>query len=286
MPPQCAGNEMLVTRSSLVEKGDRIELGRAALGGIHFFGLCMDCNGAAGRFDREYKVLRDAMMPMWAQSWTLALPSDAVLPDVVVKPGDIARSILLGMCGVTPLIVDKWPSLPAQLMAPGSTLKLPSDLRLWLAQGRGMTARVAGPLGGFYVGGPKSLRRTGDGLPLGINSVASVFFPPLAWQLLHDGPTMLDPDGWADVSDWVSIPVGVAVNLRTLLGKLPYAAHPSHTPDDVDHWIEMSSDKITPIVECASITGEEPDRLTARLLGERVSISSDELDELRRRRGI
>ncbi|WP_213578439.1 hypothetical protein [Rhodococcus sp. USK13] len=273
-----------MTRTALIEKNDRIELGRPALGGIHFFGLCETCNRGAGVFDPEYRVLSDALKPMWAQSWTLNLPREAVLPDVVIRPGDIARSILLGMCGVTPLIVDKWPDLPAQLLDRGTTPRLPDDLRLRLALARGKTARVAGPFSGLFVMGPKSRRRTTTDEALGVNSVASVYFPPLAWELVYEGPTMLDADGWADVSSWLSIRAGEEVGLPTLVGGLPYAAHPAHTPDDADNWFEMTSDQIAPIAECANITGEAPDPVIAKLLGRRVPMSLDELEELQRRR--
>jgi hypothetical protein len=59
-------------------------------------------------------------------------------------------------------------------------------MRLHLALSRGVTARIAGPIAGFHVLGP-NIRHDSSGLLAGINAVASVYFPPAAWELVHAG---------------------------------------------------------------------------------------------------
>jgi hypothetical protein len=59
-------------------------------------------------------------------------------------------------------------------------------MRLHLALSRGVTARIAGPIAGFHVLGP-NIRHDSSGLLAGINAVASVYFPPVAWELVHAG---------------------------------------------------------------------------------------------------
>lgn len=97
---------------------------------------------------------------------------------------------------------------PDQLatLASGSPLEIPSKLRLFLALTRGRTARVAGPIAGFPVAGP--MRRDSAGLPVGINAVASVYFPPLAWELIYPGETTLTDEGRADVTSWTMFAPG------------------------------------------------------------------------------
>jgi hypothetical protein len=52
------------------------------------------------------------------------------------------------------------------------------------------------------------MRRDSAGLPVGINAVASVYFPPLAWELIYPGETTLTDEGRADVTSWTMFAPG------------------------------------------------------------------------------
>jgi hypothetical protein len=62
------------------------------------------------------------------------------------------------------------------------------------------------------------------------------------------GESVLDRQGWASADEWLQYgPDVVNVDLRNLVRRLPVVAHPlSGRRDD---WIQLMSDKITPILE-------------------------------------
>lgn len=253
VPPQCARNEGLVKRYRLMVSGNEVDRGRQSEGGIHLYGLCGDCNTAAGRFDEAYGHLADAARQLWVKSWQIEVPPTIALPRVAFDPGGVVRSILLGMCATGPFIRRHWPDLPSALVS-GNALELPPELRLYLALARGMTARVAGAIAGFHVLGPH-LRRGSSGAPLGINAAASVYFPPLAWELIHVDETVLTEGRWEDVSSWTTITPGQTHLLSDLVPALPWVCHPWHHPTRSEYWVEMFDSELTPIVECANIEG-------------------------------
>ncbi|MDT7765366.1 MAG: hypothetical protein QOC63_4786 [Mycobacterium sp.] len=227
VPAQCAGNEMLVKRYRLMVNKNEVDAGRQDFGGIHLYGLCGECNTQAGDYDTAYGDLSDQLRIPGLKSWQLHLPPLISLPSVTFDPGAVVRSILLGMCATGPLIRRHWPAWPGQLVS-GSPVTMPPELRLFLALTRGATARVAGPIAGFPVAGP--MRRDASGKPVGINAVASVYFPPLAWELIHAGDTKLTDDGWVDVTSWTTIEPGDIRVLTDLVPALPAVCHPWHDP--------------------------------------------------------
>lgn len=283
VPPQCAGNEMLVKRFRLMVDKNVADAGRQDLGGIYLYGLCADCNTRAGQYDQAYGDFAAALRTYCVKSLRLEVPPLMPTPSVAFDPGAVVRSILLGMCATGPLIRRHWPDWPAQL-ANGTPVKMPPQLRLFLALTRGVTARVAGPIAGFPVGGP--MRRDESGKPVGINAVASVYFPPLAWELIYPGETTLTDDRWAEVTDWTTIEPGDLRVLNELIPALPAACHPWHDPRRNEHWVELLSSEITPIVECANVDGGPPDLHAPSTLGKRAHIGIDEFNEIVRKRGM
>ncbi|UVO12584.1 hypothetical protein NM962_22660 [Mycobacterium sp. SVM_VP21] len=263
---------------------DEVDVGRQDLGGIHLYGLCGDCNSQAGQYDKAYGDFAQQMRPHWVKSWQIHVPPLMSMPSVVFDPGAVVRSILLGMCATGPLIRRHWPDWPGQL-ASGIPLEMPPELRLYLAVTRGVTARVAGPIAGFPVAG-RRLRHDSSGNPVGINAVASVYFPPLAWELIYPGETVLTDDRWANVTSWTTIKPGDTHVLSELVPVLPAVSHPWHDPTRNRHWVELFSSEITPIVECANVEGGRPDLRAPSTLEKRAYISTEMFNELLRKRSM
>lgn len=284
VPPRCAGNELMVKRYRFVVNGHEANAGRGDLGGIHLYGLCDDCNSRAGRYDGAYGEFAARLRPHWVRSWKVEIPRVLSPPAVLLDPGAVARSILLAMCATGPLIHRMWPLLPMQL-AEGGPVQLPTGIALYLALARGKTARVAGPISGFHVTGPH-LRRGDDEAPRGINAVASVYFPPLAWELVHTEGTTLVDDGWADVSSWTEIRPGETRGLNTLVVGLPSVCHPWHHPTRSEGWAELLNSDLVRIVECDNVEGGPPDTAAPLTLNKRAHVSTKEFEELARRRGV
>lgn len=284
VPPQCAGNSMLVPEYKLMSDGDVVSIGRQRLGGIHFLGHCRPCNSRIGeRYDKSYGEFADILRPSWVKDWRIACPPKIEVPDGAFNPGKVIRSILLGMCALTPFMQQYHSDFVKKLMS-GESVALPGDLKLYLALARGMSARVNGTVAGFYIGGPKQKRGV-DGLPRGINAVASVYFPPLAWELVHDGTSIVGEDGWVDVSEWSERAPCETHQVSEFFTELPVVAHPQHTPGDHEYWIELFANDLAPFSECMNILNQNPDPLTRRAFEEKATISVEELEQLKRRRG-
>ena len=243
-----------------------------------------ECNTAAGRFDEAYGHLADAARQLWVKSWEIEVPFTIGMPRFAFDPGGVVRSILLGMCATGPFIRRHWPDLPPQLLS-GNPLELPPELRLYLALARGLTARVAGAIAGFHVFGP-NLRRGSSVAPLGISAAASVYFPPLAWKLIHVGETTLIQDRWADVSSWTTITPGGTRLLSDLVPALPAVCHPWHHPTRNRYWVELFSTELTPIIECANVEGGPSDLRAPLTLDKRAHVSMDEFRKIAGQRGV
>jgi hypothetical protein len=284
VPPRCAGNEMLVKRYRYMVKGNEADAGRGDMGGIHIYGLCDECNGLAGVHDGAYGQFANHLRSKWIRSWSIQAPALLDLPAVPFDPGAVVRSILLGMCATGGLIHRDWPQLPLAL-AKGDPLKLPSEIAILVALARGMTARVSGPTAGFHIMGPH-VRRDDEGVARGIHSVASVYFPPVAWELIHVGDTTLLDDGWVDVSGWTQIPPGEVHQLNLLVPSLPATCHPWHHPTRSEGWTELLNSEFVPIVECDNIEGGNLDLAAPLTVGKRAHVSIDEFNEMARRRGL
>lgn len=248
VPPRSAGNEGLVARVRIATMpGHEARRTKARHGGVYVFGLCTDCNNRASRYDDAYKELAWALQPLWPRQPELAVPPRVALPAVGVRPGAIARSILIGMCGINPNIRRTHPELVRDLLQ-GSATALPTDLRLRLALNRSDRARICGAIGGLILAGPYATPKINNRAP-GVVYDAAVYFPPLAWALTRAIESILDRQGYADVSAWLAIDPEETRHLPDLVADLPYVAYPFHDPQIGPWWSEMFSEEIAEIVE-------------------------------------
>lgn len=223
VPPQCAGNTGLVFRQFFLTGADQmLRPGRRHIGGLHVYGLCGDCNGLQAQYDAAYGEFAQALYPYWIRGDILIPNGRMALPTQEVAPGAIARSVLIGMFGLNANLRMLYPQLADSLCQQLGSIQLPPDIQLRLALARGTAARVTGPVLGYGL-----LSR------IGFSTMAQIYFPPLAWQLADDcppsvlpRPSLLDRQGWADVSDWISYVPTDRRDLHSLARSLPAAAHP------------------------------------------------------------
>ena len=81
-------------------------------------------------------------------------------------------------------------------------------------------------------------------------SMAQIYFPPLAWQLCEtSASSLLDVQGWEDVTGWLRLRSSEKLPLYDLCPSLPVAVHPHQHPDQADDWSEIFADEICFIVE-------------------------------------
>jgi hypothetical protein len=215
------------------------------IGGVHFYGLCAGCNtGIQAEWDPAYGELAKALWPI-ATAAPLHLPNRLAMPDQLVSPGAVARSVLVGCFALNPMLRTLHRQLAADLRVGRDAIELPGDLALQLALTRGPHARVTGGIGGCYMLRPKIAGRN-----VGIMSMAQIYFPPLAWQLA-DKPTslLLDQQGWMDVSGWLARPASERVPLGALVLDLPLVTHPRQVPVSSDDWVELLAGETCFIVE-------------------------------------
>ena len=158
-------------------------------------------------------------------------------------------------------------------------------MKLYLALARGRSARVAGPTYGFHVVGPRA-RKSSEASVVGINAIASVYFPPLAWELIYAGETILDKHGWADVSMWTQMPSGESHKLPDLVPSLPATCHPAHHPDLSEHWTQTLNSQLADITECLNIEGGPPDPAAPLTLTMNAYATTDEWHEIGAKLGI
>ncbi|WP_203913497.1 hypothetical protein [Rhizocola hellebori] len=213
-------------------------------GGLHVYGLCVDCNNLGSLYDGAYSNMANGLHGLWAQTLGLRLPAQLTLPAITVKPGGVVRSILIGFAGLAPHIRTQHPELAAALHHRDLSAVLPEGLRLCLALARGLTARITSGIGGTFLFGPPL-----DGKPPGIMSLAQAYFPPMAWHLAPTDRSLLDLQGWADVSSWLAYDPDIEVPRPTLVRSLPPVVHPLHDPYQADDWLELVSFDATEIVE-------------------------------------
>lgn len=255
----------------------RVELGRPDQGGVWFRGLCRKCNTAAGQFDTAYAHLADILRPLWLASLNQSSPQDQATPHDPIRPGAVARSIMLGMCATTPIIRFNWPQV-RQLLS-SKRVQLPDQYRLYLAAAQGRSAWVSGTIAGHY-----SNANTTMNSPAVMMSMSAVFFPPLAWQLVAtDG---CQPERWADVSSWCEYPPDREIDLHELVDRVRFDCHPRHKPNGDTNWIDHIQSDVSSIIESFDITGSDPYITEARRrLMQRRLVPTDEVFEALRRNG-
>ncbi|WP_165756757.1 hypothetical protein, partial [Mycolicibacterium doricum] len=229
---------------------------------------------AYGQFANDLRVV-------WIKNWNIEVPRLIAMPPVLIDPGAVARSILIGMCATGPSIQRQWTSLAEGLLS-GGPFQMPSSIGIYLALARGKTARVAGPIAGFHVTGPY-VRRNLAGVPRGINAIASVYFPPLAWELVHKSNTTLVDDAWVDVSCWTELHPGEIHPFTDLVSGLPAVCHSWHHPSRNEGWAELMDSNLVAIVECFNVEGGPADFATPPTVSKRAHITTDEIETLARR---
>lgn len=134
------------------------------------------------------------------------------------------------------------------LLEAAEPLALPPDLVLRVALAGGRTGRLTGAVHTAQVLGP-----TPTGRRLHLLSDASVYFPPLAWQLVGGGSTLLDEQGWGDATSWLNTPISDTADLYTLCRSLPVVCDPNHDPELANNIMQLFADDLTPIVECRGL---------------------------------
>ena len=253
IPAQCAFNTgRYVTRRYLMLRLPGIEEGREQVGGIWVRGLCGACNSrAGGRFDDAYGELARKLLPCWISDWRETAVHERPVPQFfVLRPADVARSILTAMFGLNPNLRQILPNLADDLRS-DKPFVIPPGRQLRLALCRGSRTRVCGAIGGVDLLGPPW-----RGGRLSLMSDASVYFPPLAWELADEGAitrqagfsSLLDAFKWADVSRWTMHEPGELVPLHSFFDRLPAVAHPKDTPGLSEAWTELHSDRISEIL--------------------------------------
>lgn len=257
IPPQCAGNRGLVGRRHFVLHEGRAQLSKRSPGGLYVYGLCASCNNLQSRFDDGYRELVAAVRHLWVRHGQFRTVGRLDLPDDEISPGAVARSVLIGFFGLSPHIRIRFPHLADQLLCGQPSVQLPTEVRLRFALARGAKARATGATAGYFY-----RPRPSHGGPVGIVNLGQVYFPPLAWQLapppesrlLVSAPqSLLDREGWADVTAWLQRDPDDREKLSGLCSSLPAVMHPLHHPDEAEWWVEMFSEEITEFVECDNV---------------------------------
>lgn len=257
LPPQCAGNTNLVARRTIVTNSEgRAHDSRSSAGGLHFYGLCERCNGLGSKYDGAYGELVKIVRPSWIRG-TLMIPGRRYrTPAATCQPGAAARSVVIGMFGLNAHLRTLYPDVAEALLTEKPDVVLPEVVSLRLAMLRGRRARLSGSIGGIELFG-----RRLNGQALGVITMAEVYFPPLAWQLAAPEASLLDLEGWPNVSYWLRYPPDDRLPLDAVCPSMPIVLHPKHDPVTGDHWSEMLSDEISVILECDDV---EPSAKRAR----------------------
>jgi hypothetical protein len=214
------------------------------IGGIHFFGLCHDCNsGVQGKWDPAYGDMAKALSP-FALGSRLTLPTGPLAtPSHEVQPGAVARSVLVGAFALNPQMRVIDPDAAAALIEGRAEVRLRSTLRLGLALTLGPVARVTGSIAGYYMFRPK----VGD-QNVGMMSLAQIYFPPMAWQIADaEHSVLFRSEGWVDVTNWLAYDADVVKPLSELVPKLPIVQ--PHRVNNDDDWVELLGDETCFIVE-------------------------------------
>ena len=141
-----------------------------------------------------------------------------------------------------------YPDLAEGLLAERPIQELPDAVRLRLAMLRGRRARLGGSIGGVELFG-----RRIAGAALGVITMAEVYFPPLAWQLAAPEASLLDVEGWPDISFWLGYAPDERLPLDAACPSMPIVMHPKHDPATGDGWTEMISDEISVILDSEDV---------------------------------
>ena len=252
VPPQCAGNRGDVGRSPVqLDRQGYADLSRKQdVGGIYVYGLGQGCNGVVqGRWDTAYGELVGRAKPALCASPRPRPGSRIRLPVGEVAPGAVARWVASSAFALSPILRRTQCRITEQLIADENDIEVGPDFAIRLALTVGPRARVTGSIFGSF---PSFLVPGRD--PLRVMSFAQIYFPPFAWQVVN--PTvasLLDHQGWADVSKWLSISPATRLSLSAACRSLPIVVHPRHDPIQAGYWIETLADETCFIVESRNV---------------------------------
>ena len=213
------------------------------IGGIHFYGLCGDCNGLQSRWDPAYAELARLLSPfLFGTNSSLPPGSAAGMPHGDVLPGAIARSVFIGAFALNPALRDISPDSASALLNRRAHVPVPEGTQLEMALTLGPTARVTGAMSGFHLLSPKI-----EGRSLGASSLAQIYFPPMAWRLVDEDHITHRHEDWANVSSWLTYPPDAIVPLDDLVPHLPVVL--PHRVNNHDDWVELLAHEACFIVE-------------------------------------
>jgi hypothetical protein len=227
--------------------------GRNLHGGLNVYGLCPGCNGLQAKYDDAYKQLWSATRSCWVHG-DLVLPRQIAMPAKQIRPGAVARSVLIGLFGLDSRLRELFPKVAGSLLQQ-QAVDLPRDLQLCVALCRGLKARVSGSVlwtdAAALAGGGRT--------PLGVNSRGQIYFPPLAWQLVDTDPlplpmtSLIAEQGWADVSSWLLLDPAHEEPLSALVPSLPPVTHPKWDRQFRAGGMELFPPDTTFILECDNV---------------------------------
>lgn len=247
VPPQAAGNKGANVRRShfvRIDDGQAVRSGdsRPVDGGMWVYGHCQACNLLASKFDPAYSELCRAVA-RGEQGGRYFFT-----PPVPVEPGAVARSVLMGMCALTPQVREVDRRLVTSLEHGDSMIEPPERMRLYVCRTTGSRGRVSGPIAMFM----PTLPSAPTGQHWGMSVMAQIWFPPIAWVLAHPDQmnSYLNVLRWADVTSWISTPVGHREPLSRLVPRLPVVLYPRDSDSLSDHAVELFSDEVTHYMRC------------------------------------
>jgi hypothetical protein len=97
---------------------------------LYVYGLCPSCNNLQSRFDAAYGELAAAVRPLWMRDARIRTAGKLPLPGDEIRPGAVARSMLIGFLGLSPHLRVNFTELALQLLAGAPAVTLPTKLRL------------------------------------------------------------------------------------------------------------------------------------------------------------
>lgn len=212
IPPQCAGNYDSVLRYYYNSRGQdsRSAESYKRQGGMQSDMLCESCNNLQSRYDKAYATLARSLLPWWLNSSLQLHRMDP--PHIEFQPGAVVRSVIIGMFGLNPHLRVRHPDIASALINGSHISNMPPGARLYLALARGHRARVTG-----Y----RQIHTSLATRQLTVESLAQIYFPPLAWILADESKSLLDFEGWIDVSPWLALDAAALDYLDRHLGPIP-----------------------------------------------------------------
>jgi hypothetical protein len=245
VPPQSAGNNDDVLRYYYVTRGQGTRTTRSPSyrGGIHSDMLCENCNNLQSKYDTAYANFAKSILPWWATSSLQLIRVEP--PHIALQAGAVARSVLISMFGLNPRLKARYPDTASALISESSISNMPSDARLHLALARGLKAQVTG-----Y----RQIHVTLANHQLKVESLAQVYFPPLAWILVDKAKSSPNFGGWVDVSSWLAFQPTTRDYLDRLLPQpISIVYLPEEDPFRTGDFVSMSLEGWTEHFECDDV---------------------------------